>query len=133
SWNSGSYSDDEIRMGARVYGIDIDGNRDNQNWSGGYSQQQAHNLQANISSSPNGVRFPFTVENVRTYNSVADGCNITTIIDDHLSNIKGADCFRGIIVPTGGNSRIVMSDIDADESVFNIEIETTGPVTIFAD
>src|SRR5690625_3290226 len=120
-WDFTGASDYEVSLGVGVYGIDFDGNQANQNWSGGYSQGQAKNLQ--VRSQNANVQCPFVVENVRQYDSVSDGISINRFIDAHLTNVRGHNCFRGVITVTGVGTNISMDDIYADGSGLTFEIE----------
>lgn len=94
----------------------FDGNRDNRAWPGGHSWEHSALLYLS-----NGT---FDVHDLTVENSTGDGIHIVENATATLTNITAADCFRGGVTITGGNTTVTIDNLQG--SWLQIERDTDG-------
>lgn len=111
-----------------VSGLHIDGNLANMNWTyKTYNQEQAANLFLNATSVGSAdIRAKFKFERFKSGNSVADAIQPRSNVDVILDNPEFYDSFRGGLVITGGNSRIIMNGGVSENARYDTEIDGAG-------
>ena len=131
SQNEPSFNTDAARkVRHRLANLVFDGNRDNMNWSGGYAQEQAASLflTGNVSSMLTSVdqRSKFQVDNCLFVNSVADGLAIWYNADVIVNNEEAINCFRGGLVASGGNTKVLVNGYVGTNARIDFEIDASG-------
>lgn len=110
-----------------VKGLTFDGQRRAQGAYREYEKEQAHLLFLQADGSGRG-RLRAEVTDCIFRDSVADGVSIHVNVDAVVTRCRAWDCFRGGVVLTGGNSRLLLRDFEAggDEHDTGIDIEVDG-------
>lgn len=111
------------------FGITFDGN--SANATGPYRGfQLEHQHMIFMTASDGAGRLRGFVDNCVFKNCVADAISIYTNCNVDVSNCIFADAFRGSVVITGGNSRVRVSNCDAqgglDKSRVDVEVDGAG-------
>ena len=93
-----------------VRGLTLDGNRGAQGAHGQYQLQQAHLLFLTARPRRPG-RLRAVVENCHFRDSPADGVSVYTNCSVRVADCTAADCFRGVVVVTGGHTQVQMQRV----------------------
>lgn len=129
-WNASNpfTSDAACAHRTRIEGLIFDGNLDAMNWTdGSYNQQQAHCLFLSGSNVMDADRrAKFLVRNCEFKNSVADGISVAVNADVIIENVEASDCFRGGVVATGGNSRLMVRNYRGENARVDLEPVSAG-------
>jgi hypothetical protein len=106
----------------------FDGNSANQGPYRGYQQEHGHLVFLNGWPTSPG-RLKSLIENVVVRNSVADGISIYTNVDVVVRNVRAENDFRGGVVVTGGNSKILIENLTTLGPIdkTGIDVEVDGP------
>lgn len=121
------YSADQDSAPLVVEGITFDGSAQSQGPFRGYELEQAHLMFFNAASSSTG-RLVARVIDCTVRNAVADGVSAYDNVDVTVRNLSAADVFRGAVVLTGGNSKLVVDGLrtTGETTATGIDIEVDG-------
>lgn len=115
-----NFTDAEHEKGIGVRNMTISGNRDNQDWDGGYSLEQQHCL-AFYGNHNLPTKLAVDISGVHTIDSAGDGISIGRTTATNISNCRGDRCFRGGLVNSGGGIDLNVDGYQVDDRGIDFE------------
>lgn len=114
-------SQEEVRLFSATGTVEIahvtlDGNRDARGWPGGHAWEQS-----SLAFLSDGT---FNVHDVHLVNSAGDGIHIVQNATVTIQDVIAVDCFRGAVTMTGGNTSVMIDNLQG--SWLQIERDTDG-------